>query len=414
MRLVYYEIRKNFFRKYLILIFFTFLLLNILTIYGNYRLGAVTEISTDTAGMKAGYQNLHNKLDGKITVNKVKFVIEEESRLNALTADNTYSRSYQPDTYTGYLFGDYYLIRKYFYQPMQYAALYTSNMEEILKKAEDNTGFYEKYGNNPQKMKNRFILNHYGGRKITDFYNMRPWESLLDYDFSDFLILFLVILGLVPLYVNEKESRMEYLIRTSKGGRFDMSAAKLLASALYILFLVTTFSMENYSGYRTFCGLFGGALPLYALETYQNTPFNCSTLSFYLLFICFKLLGVLVFAFLVCCFSRVSYRVIYPYMAGVLTLAAGVYISGYATSVESGKSMLALFSPLTLLKSQELLKELHGFTMGTIFGLDIFLALALQAVLLILLILFVTEGNKLLLLFWKKKNSISGEGRERQ
>ena len=44
-------------------------------------------------------------------------------------------------TYSGYIFGDYYLLHSYFYPHMEYSVKYSSDMEEILAQAKGEYDF---------------------------------------------------------------------------------------------------------------------------------------------------------------------------------------------------------------------------------------------------------------------------------
>jgi len=65
------------------------------------------------------YQEMYDKVSGKLTADKARFVVSEYRRLDAMVADGTYSREKQEGTYTGYIWGDYVFITKYFYRPMK-------------------------------------------------------------------------------------------------------------------------------------------------------------------------------------------------------------------------------------------------------------------------------------------------------
>ena len=71
----------------------------------------------------------------------MRFLTSEYQRLDDLTADGTYSREPQEGTYSGYIFGDYYLLHSYFYPHMEYSVKYSSDMEEILAQAKENMTF---------------------------------------------------------------------------------------------------------------------------------------------------------------------------------------------------------------------------------------------------------------------------------
>jgi len=98
---------------------------------------------------------MYDKVSGKLTADKARFVVSEYRRLDAMVADGTYSREKQEGTYTGYIWGDYVFITKYFYRPMKYVSTYMkyvstyeSAIKQVIENAKDNIEFYSQCGNN--------------------------------------------------------------------------------------------------------------------------------------------------------------------------------------------------------------------------------------------------------------------------
>ncbi|GAA0392352.1 hypothetical protein GCM10008933_24020 [Paenibacillus motobuensis] len=327
------------------------------------------------------YHRMHKKLDGPLTADKARFVNDEHERLGSLTADRTYSREQQDDTYTGHVWNDYVMITKYFYEPMKYAASYENQMNEVVEKAKDNIEFYSRYNNSFEQAKNKYIQDQYSGRKITVFYDGKPWELLFKYRFSDLLMMLLLLLGLVPIYANEKETRMDDLILSSRKGKGNMSLAKVISVLVYIVFLLLVFSSLNLLTFRTLYGLSGPGMPVYAIEAYQYTPFSLSIGSFYMLLCLVKMAGFVAIGLWLCLLSAWFQRALYPYMLGALLMVGGIYASGYLASVETGKTLWALLSPFTLLKGNELLMEMLGMNIGNMFVLRLTACLVMQFIL---------------------------------
>ncbi|MCM3039779.1 hypothetical protein M3201_08715 [Paenibacillus motobuensis] len=392
LRLVYYEIRKNYLRGYVLAAIFLFVVLNACIIYRGYLngdglMGYFMPHSSETRVEWDFYHRMHKQLDGPLTADKARFVNDEHERLGSLTADRTYSREQQDDTYTGHVWNDYVMITKYFYEPMKYAAGYEKHINLTVEKANENVVFYNKYNNNYEQAKNKYIQDHYGGRKIAVFYDGKPWELLFKYRFSDLLILLLLLLGLVPIYSNEKETRMDDLILSSRKGKGSMSLAKLLSIFIYIAFLLLVFSSLNLLTFGALYRFSGAGMPIYSIEAYQYTPFPISVLSFYMLLILIKMAGFVVIGLWLGLLSACFQRALYPYMLGVLLMVCGIYTSGYLTSVEMGKTVWAMLSPFTLLKGNELLMELTGMNIGNMFVLRLAVCLVMQLTLSVLLYL---------------------------
>ena len=391
--------RKNYLRIFIIIAFVLFLLVNLSLIYKNYVngdsgfTGYFMPHSADTVRRWEFYRSMHEKLDGTLTAEKADFIINENKRLESIVSDGAFSREYQPDSYTGYLWGDYVMISKYFYDPMKYIATYSINSDKIVEKAKDNIAFYEKYGNRYEKAKNEFIADHYSGRKITVFYDSKPWELLFDYNFSDLLILLLLLLGLVPMFVNEKETKMSNLILASKNGKINMTLIKVMSALTFVSFLVFAFSCENMLAFTYLYGLNGHAMPLYAIEKYQYSPLACSVLAFYFLMVLLKIIGFFSFGLFIFLLSSLLSRVIYTYMVSSLFLVGGIYASGYMVSVELGKKVLSFLSPVTLLKGNELYSKLLDTNILDNFLLVPYICILMQIITSSIIFLFICKTS---------------------
>lgn len=401
-KLVLFEIRKNYLRRYMIICFLVLMMINAFSIYQNYINGDGDYFlphNTRTNNQWELYKKMHDQLDGELKSEKIYFVAEEFSRLGEIVNQGTYSTKYQLDTYTGFVFGDYVMITNYFYKPMKYAILYESMVNHIVEKAEENISFYTTYSNNFEKEKNKVISKAYTGRKITIFYDTKPWEKLFTYRFSDFLILCLILLGFVPIFVYERDTKMDVLILSSRKGKLTMTMAKALSIFLFILFLNIVFAIFNYLEIKLLYGLCDSGIPLYSVEAFQNTPLNYSVGEFYYFSIILKIIGLFSFGMLICVCSSVFQYVIYPYMFSVLFLVSGLYVSGYLASVESWKMWVSMLSPFTLMKGEQLCSNLLGCNIANMFFLRVNICISIQAIAIIVLFL-------LLLLFGTKTDSI--------
>lgn len=411
-RLFYFEIRKNFLTKYIFLAFSLFLIINGLLIYKNYIFGDGKSTgyfmphSADTRKQWEFYRSMHKKLDGDLTIEKANFIIDENNRLQSIVSDGTYSKEYQSSTYTGYFWGDYVMVNKYFYLPMKYISTYSMEAAKIVEKAKDNIAFYERYENKYEKAKNEFIADCYSRRKINIFYDGKPWELLFDYEISDLLILLLMLLGLVPMFVNEKETSMGNLILASRNGKINMAIIKVASALSFVFFLVLVFSCENFLAFKYLYGLNGYGMPLYAIEKYQYSPLTCSVLTFYFMSQLIKTIGLFAFGMFISLLSSLLNRVIYIYLLSSFFMVGSIYTSGYTASVELKKTLLSLFSPFTLLKSNELYSRLVDINFLNNFVLLPNLCIYIQIIIISILFLLLSRSAVFLNLEMSKTPSV--------
>ena len=132
MSFLYLEARKGILRRYTLIALALFLCLNTVKIIADYRAGEIRPVAANTSGMQTGYNTIYERIKGPITEETVRFLTSEYRRLDDLTADGTYSREPQEGTYSGYIFGDYYLLHSYFYPHMEYRVKYSSDMTATI------------------------------------------------------------------------------------------------------------------------------------------------------------------------------------------------------------------------------------------------------------------------------------------
>ena len=383
MKLFYLEARKGILRRSVLIALLLFLCLDILKIGLDYWTGSIREVIGNTEGMQAGFAEIYDKVKGPITNETAAFLVGEYQRLSRTVADGTYSRKPQEGTYSGYIYGDYFLIGSYFYSQMSYYVQYPARMAERLEQESDNLKFYQSVGNKSMAAKSSYILQHYADRSISSFYLMDSWESLLKFDFSDLLILLLLILGVASSFTREKETGMTMLLSSSKRGGWPMLASKCSVAVSYAIGLTLIFSLLNLMIYGVLFGLHGWECPLYAIEAYQDTPFGGTVGQFYLLSCGMKAMGFSILSLLLLLLSVCFRRTLYPCILGVGVGVGASYLSGWAASPVWWKGALSAISPLTLTRAWNLWNCLCGYWIGSIYLPRIFIVLFIQLVLVV-------------------------------
>ena len=381
MKLLYLEARKGILRRATFLSLALFLCLNILKIGMDYRSGGIREIMGNTVEMENAFSEIYSRSRGPITSETAGFVVSEYQRLSTLVADRTYSHEYQEGTYSGYIFGDYYLFGAYFHKQMSYCVQYHTQMEDVLEQETEALAHYQSVGNQRDAARSAYILKHYADRNVSSYYLTDGWEALISYDFSDLLILLLLILGVAPSFTREKETGMTMILYSSKRGKWPMLLAKCAAVVFYACLLGTIFSIVNALVICGLCGFEGGSSPLYAIASYLNTPYFGSIISFYIICSIVKIVGFSIISILLVLLSACCQRTLYPCLIGVGMSVALEYLSGWAVSCVWWKAALAAISPLTLTKVPELMNGLYGSSVESIFLLRIYLVLFVQIVL---------------------------------
>ena len=105
----------------------------------------------------------------------------------------------------------------------------------------------------------------FSDRLIPELHYTEMYQHYLQYDFSVFLVLLLVIYGLVHVFVLEKETEMELLLQSTIYGKRKTAAAKLLASVIFMISVSLLFGSFD-----------GGSCPIYAVEYFETSPLSVS------------------------------------------------------------------------------------------------------------------------------------------
>lgn len=378
MKFVIYEIRKNFLKRYLLVILCIFTIINIVTIYDYYKENHV--FSTEQNDRSEAFWDLYEeKFKGEITHQKINTLMEIYNPLRQLCEiERTFSTEYDPNTYTGYVFGDYRMLDLGFVRPMEYSYMYRSHAVEIADKAKENLEFFQFTGNDYQYRSNLKIASLFGGRRIKGFYHTEMYENLFRYDFSSFLIILMSILALVPVFVAEKETEMDIILSTSKKGGEETVNAKILSSFLYVIMINVWFYMVDFFAFSYFYGLTGLNNQLYALRDFMLTPLNIRMWEFIILSAAVKVIGLLAVSSIILFLSSVFRRALLPYVLSLSSVFLLMLIK--ESGVRGNYSFWKFINPIELIENRELFENtgfinLMGFPVHRFIGVILYMIL---------------------------------------
>jgi len=295
---------------------------------------------------------LYNSLlKGTLTEDKINFVISETKRLQELTADQTASHEYDPNTYTGNIYADNFLFSLDIYPEVKYAVSYAYDNKRIVEKAEDNIDFFTNKNNSYERTKNEQIVSIYGNRVITEFYDLKGMKYFVYYDFSSLIVLLLCVLIVVPVFVGESETRMDLLLPSFKKGGAKLVWTKILFTFSVVLLISLWFSVWDLVGFSMFTPLRGFDAPLFALKDFQFTPLNLKVYQYIFLGFFLKTIGVGELIVLVLLASRTFKKTIYAF--GV---SAGVILIPYLSLFSAKESFrfYEVINPALLIKNRYL------------------------------------------------------------
>ena len=195
MRLLRYEFWKLFCKKAVFICLALFLVINI------YKISRLPERENITSYDEyfSGYDAVYDIVKGKMTEEKILFVVENYQELSALNEQNAFSNNPNEDRFTHYDFGDY-IVFMQFFNGMDYAYNYGANMSGYINLAKENVDFFLERGNEYDASVNQKMIDIYGGRGIGAYYDTYGFSKFFEYDFSSLLIILLLLLSLASSF----------------------------------------------------------------------------------------------------------------------------------------------------------------------------------------------------------------------
>ncbi|MFZ3169547.1 MAG: hypothetical protein WA130_18190 [Candidatus Methanoperedens sp.] len=310
-----------------------------------------------------GFQKVYNsKLAGELSEDKIDYVIAEDERLTNLVQDGTFSQEHDSATITGYIFGDWVLFHDNIKPQMEYAVGYAYDINRIVGNAKENLAFFEEQQAPYELKKNQQILSLYSNRTIHEFYDLMGMKYYLHYDFSSLLVLLLCILIIVPVFVGEKETKMDQLLPAYKNGRKKLVRTKIIFTYTIVLFLSLWFLIWDLIGFALFSPFRGFGAPLYAVQVFGYTPLNLKIWQYILLSFLLRTLGMSSLVGLILLASKIFSKTIYAF-----AISTGVILIPFMSQfvAKDQFTFLELTNPALLIKNRYLFME---YTAQKFFG----------------------------------------------
>ena len=353
-RLIYFECKKHYFKLPIFISILILSIINLIQIHNIYRQNSLLSPEYSDASWDQLYWELYQNFAGPITTEKIENLMEIYSPLEKKTADLTASRRIDnPDTYTGNVYSDQLFLKWCFLQPMEYRYHYQEYGKEVVRAAIENMELYKSLDNHYEYRKNISIANLFNGRQIGDFSYTELYQFYLHYDFSVILLLFIILYGLIGVFVSEKESGMNLVLSTVKCGGFATVAAKLFSAALFTVAVSLWFLILDFLGFWIAFGtLEGSNAPLYAVNNFANASVSINLWQYSALSAIVKLLGLWVISLLFLCISRFFQNTLLPFLFGCVATIILFYVNFLFQ--DSSCVWAKILNPFTLLVCREL------------------------------------------------------------
>jgi len=350
----------------LFLILFAMLLLNYFV--------ATEKIQRNTAAITDDYQrgleDVYSIVEGPITLEKMNWIISEHNRLSDIIHGGQFSTEKdEENTYTGYVFSDNVLFEQ-IYEEAKYAFEYRIDAQNISYTAKENAAYYQNRSNKDIATYYSAMADTFQGRDIPNFYRTYGWMSYFEYEFSNLMVLLMIMIGLSTIFSLEWEFGTKSIIRVIFGGVHKSRRDKMMFALLFVFLITTCFSIQDYLIFASQYGFRGLNNPLYAIPEMKQTTLNISVGAFILLNFFLKMFGMCIFAIQLMLISALVKCSLYAFSGSVMCLMLHILLSAAESSA----------SVLPLLNSEQLCSKFEGFAIEGFLVLRIFSQVGIQFV----------------------------------
>lgn len=221
------------------------------------------------------------------------------------------------------------------YPLYKYQYTYHMVLQDRLDDASENTKFYQSKSNFYEAERNELIRKIYFGREIDSYYDSEDFYYLFAYHFSTLLlVLFALILSYQFFYMEKENGMYQMLISLGKNRRTVFT--KKYLNLIFGIFLVgTVLYLQDYILFGNLLHLRGILNPVYAIQSYSDSPFDMTILQYYLL-ICGIRMGIVLLISLVFVFVEQWFSgKILPVAAGGVVAVAVVLTGDHYFNLES-------------------------------------------------------------------------------
>lgn len=381
MNLVKFELDKIFRNKFLLVALLFLLLINGFNIWKDYSIRA--EWEKEYYSHKKTFYEL---LKGDITAEKVKWLTEQNDYADKLLSgiESDTSKLITDNAYVDFNISNEYIdeIRRLYN--------YNDEVKTMKEKNEIQFDFSQEHTNTFLANCAKKIDTTYMQRNISGIYNYSQLEEYLDYSFTEFFIIIILLLAFSPVFATEYETGMYLCFMSSVGGRKKVASAKLAVISIFTFIVTFLFSVFDTVIFTLCLKLDGFSSPIYALSSYKFTPLICSIGEYIVLLFVVRLIGFLILSVFVSLLSSVLKNSYITFIVSIITMFFLMALEVY------GKNEVGIFSslnPIKLIVGSDLFSK---FGVVNLFNIPVFnyvVSILLGLICFIVLCLFVIKVN---------------------
>ncbi len=236
---------------------------------------------------------------------------------------------------------------------IEYAITYPNISNKTALIAYENIALYKQSGRAYDAAENALIYKLYSGRSVSELRGNRWAARFFSHDFSSLACLIMLVLGLSGSFSTERESGMNTLIG-AYGKKRTTVAAKVLSAAVFCAFLTIWFTAFDLVSFNIFDGFDGINMPLYSLSAFKYTPFGFSIFRTVLFWCAQRFLALFTVAMALYLISEISPNTVIAAVGGFALCMLLVLLGGLWKSIFNPVSALIPDSFITEFKAYDI------------------------------------------------------------
>ena len=227
------------------------------------------------------------------------------------------------------------------YARKQYAENYASSIDIIIAEAAANLNQYDAQGiavdDYVYQYQLRLIQMYRDMRDNVEigFDNARGFDTFFDYRISDYFIFVVLILIGCVIFIQEKSTGIMPILRASEGGRTKTALAKLITMVITIFLIEAAFAIET----SAIIGLYEGyselSDPLQTFSGYLYCPYDITVGEFILIRLLIRILAFALFSAVIMLVSLFLYNYVLVCVSGLGVLGINLLLDAFSNSVVS-------------------------------------------------------------------------------
>lgn len=382
--LSYFECKKLFVTKSIIVIISLFYVLNIFNIFKN-------NFSNNNSLIEIGRYELYTVYKGELGNEKLEEMKLFSDYAEQLSASGNYSTEYCPEKYySGYAYGEAMLRIDLYREAIRikeyerYSQNISENATELLKNSEISS-YYRNINVN--------LAEIYGNRNLSRLTNNSGITNFLSYRLSDLLCVVLVVISAVTIFTSDEENKTLLFVKSSTNGGRITTVAKFISSAFFTLIICTVFFATDFITFSAIFRIDGLTEPLYSLKEFADSPLNISIWQYVLIYFLSKLTGFSCIAFLTALLSLLLQKALPSTLCSMTLVAAFMYLKAFITVSPFEK--VNLLNPLSLILLPEMSVKYDVILFGDkpIFTLFVSFAVIITVMLIVFVIAIIKGGR---------------------